>query len=577
MNSNTNIDILNNKINDEYIIFNHNILKNELEKALNIVKEYIIDNSLMIVGGMAIDLSLRVKDDKLYDERYQIPDYDIIDPNNVLHANNIGTILCNNNFQNIAIIPALHKTTVRVQISGYTLFDATFNPEYIYNKIPYLVYNNMKFIHPIYQKIDQFMSLSFLFDLTGIQYNIQHRLVKDKKRKELLNTYYNLSCDKEITDCIKEKSSCSRDNNINLICAKPIIDHLKKNIISINLSVFNNKYIHKLKINNADIIIFNENNVSEDHLYNFIQKTDKFYNNNIYYSIDCDITYHGELAYNLIYHTYKNMIKTIKSNNLLNDNDVNYINDMEKNININNEITIKDNKLSIEHYDTLPLVFINNNTKIPNIIDNIKKIYNINNTKNYESIAHKIPNYTIGNIDINDKQYDIQFFDLFGRMLSSNILEIEKHIFNIANYNYILSYFLFNFYYYDDIDKKQLYKSYYLSLLNIIKISEYLYNNYTNEIDLLNINTSWFKYSINTLGFDNVSENYYYFVKNFNYIVVNNKNLDDLPPKNYIGFPDCIIQKEFDDKNSPYYNKFQEEMSTTNFSEELNILLKEFT
>jgi hypothetical protein len=97
-NTNIDIDILNNKINDEYIIFNYNVLKNDLEKALHIVKEYIIDNSLMIVGGMAIDLSLRVKDDKLYDEKYQIPDYDIIDPNNVLHANNIGTILCNNNF-----------------------------------------------------------------------------------------------------------------------------------------------------------------------------------------------------------------------------------------------------------------------------------------------------------------------------------------------------------------------------------------------------------------------------------------------------------------------------------------------
>ena len=28
---------------------------------------------------MAIDLSLRIKNDKLYDEKYQIPDYDIID------------------------------------------------------------------------------------------------------------------------------------------------------------------------------------------------------------------------------------------------------------------------------------------------------------------------------------------------------------------------------------------------------------------------------------------------------------------------------------------------------------------
>ena len=114
--SNLEINILDKNINDEYIYFNHNFLKNDLENALNIVKEYIIDNDLMVVGGMAIDLALRVKDDNLYDERYQIPDYDIIDPNNVLHANNIGSILCNNKLANISIIPALHKTTVRVQM-----------------------------------------------------------------------------------------------------------------------------------------------------------------------------------------------------------------------------------------------------------------------------------------------------------------------------------------------------------------------------------------------------------------------------------------------------------------------------
>ena len=70
--SNLEMNILDKNIDDEYIYFNHNFLKNELENALNVVKEYIIDNDLMVVGGMAIDLALRVKDDNLYDENYQI-------------------------------------------------------------------------------------------------------------------------------------------------------------------------------------------------------------------------------------------------------------------------------------------------------------------------------------------------------------------------------------------------------------------------------------------------------------------------------------------------------------------------
>ena len=573
--SNLEINILENNINDEYIYFNHNFLKNDLENALNIVKEYIIDHDLMVVGGMAIDLALRVKDDNLYDERYQIPDYDIIDPDNVLHANNIGTILCNNKLSNIAIIPALHKTTVRVQMSGYTLFDATFVPKYAYTKIPYLYYKNLKFIHPIYQKIDQFISLSFLFDLTGIQYNIQHRLVKDVKRKNLLNNYYNLTCDVDISTCLKQNTLDHCLKGIDYMCIEPLIKDLKKSKINLNLSKLNNTYINKLKIYNKHDIIFDKTNISKDIVYNFIQNNN-IYNDNVYYSIDCDITYHGELAYNLIYYSYNNMIKTIKSNDLLNNEDNTYITNMEKNINIKPNITIKDNILSTEHYDSLPLVFINNNNKIQEIVNNIKHEYGLKNIKNYENIAHKIPNYTSGIINIDNINYDIQIFDLYGRMLSSNILEIEKNIFNIANYNYILSYFLFNYYYHDIDEKKQLYKSYYLSLLNIRKISEYLYNTYSKQIDILNINTSWFKYSINTLGFTNSSENYFYFIKNFNYLVINNKNLDDLPPKNYIGFPDCIIQKEFDEKKSSYYNTYQHELNTINFANELKELLQQY-
>ena len=179
------LNILDNNVNEEYIIFQYNVLKNDLILGLQIVKDYIIDNDLMVVGGMAIDLALRAKKDNLYDEKYSIPDFDVISPDNINHVNKVGAILCDNKLKNIAIIPAIHKTTVRVQMSGYTLFDATFVPSYIYDKIPYMSYTTkqglekIKFIDPIFQKIDQFMSLSFLFDVTGAQYNVQHRLVKD--------------------------------------------------------------------------------------------------------------------------------------------------------------------------------------------------------------------------------------------------------------------------------------------------------------------------------------------------------------------------------------------------------------
>jgi len=574
--TNIEINILDNGINDEYILFQHNLLRSDLEKGLMLVKQYIIDNELMVVGGMAIDLALRVKNDNLYNEKYQIADYDIIDPNNVDHANKVGSLLCSNELKNLSIIPALHKTTVRVQMSGYTLFDATYIPQYIYNKIPHMTYDRIKFIDPIFQKIDQFTSLSFLFDLTGIQYNVQHRLKKDDQRKLLLNQYYNLEYTKD------DKSISTKITNI-----------------SLDLNVFNNKEFHTIKINNfinnkeLDMNYINQifsahstslsdsNGTSNSAINTVMSDSKDIYKslltnninlNNIYYSIDCDITYHGAVAYGLIYYLFNNMITILKKNISKDDE----YNKMLDNIKIRPDVIIKDNKLEMPTYKNIPIVVINNNNHIDDIIKNITLEYKITNIKKLNNIAHKIPNHITSNVEISNNKYDLHIHDLYGKLLSCNLLNINGHLFNIANYNYLLSYFLFSYFYSDDEDTKLIYKTYYISLLNIIKCSNYLYDKYSSYLSDISFNNSWFQYSINTLGFLNISENYFYFIKNFNYLIVNNANLNDLPPKNYIGYPNCNINKLFDNTNSPYYNTFIDEIQNTNFANELNTLLNEY-
>lgn len=563
-NVNDEINILEQNVNDEYIIFQHNVLKNDLVSGLEIVKNYIIDNDLMVVGGMAIDLSLRIKNDNLYDEEYSIPDYDIISPDNVNHANKVGAILCDNKLKNISIIPAIHKTTVRVQMSGYTLFDATFVPNYIYDKIPHMLYKKIKFIDPIFQKIDQFISLSFLFDVTGAQYNVQHRLVKDDERKDLLGEYYNLKYKDDIPD-LEQSEALNRLEKINL----------KNDNVNLSLDIFNNIEIKKIVIKENNNVLYNKSDVTSNLVYKYFDDN-KINFDDIYYSIDCDITHHGSNAYNLIYYAYIEMINNLKSNNIISKDDLSYIKKIDNNIEIKPKIIINKNNISFSHYKEMPFIIINNNNNIDLVINNIKKVYNVSDIKKKENLAHKIPNHVSCNIKIDSNNYDLQIFDLYGRMLSTNIINIGTNIFNISNYNYLLSYFLFNYYYSVDEDSKILYKFYYLSLLNIIKCSKYIVEKYNNVIVKYNINVSWCKYSINTLGFENKSENYYYFIKNFNYLVVNNKNLNDLPPKNYIGYPNCDITKIFDDKNSPYYNKFENDISETNFAKDLEIQINMF-
>lgn len=548
--NNDNINILNINITDEYLLFNHNFLKDDLKKCLNLVKDYILENELMIVGGMAIDLSLRSKNTYLYNENLQIPDYDVISPDNVLHANNIGNILCNNKFKNISIIPALHKTTVRVQMSGYTLFDSTFIPKNIYNKIPFMKYNNFKFIHPIYQKIDQYTSLSFLFEITGQAYNITHRMKKDIIRKNLLNKYYSIKI-----------------NDININNLKSY----KFNSINIDLNVFNNTIVNKIKIFNKDKLLYNEKNLDLNNFKNYLKDINKDDN---FYSIDCNITHHGIFGFSILYRKFIDVINEIKEKKFIKEKDLDIIINLENEIIIKTSIITSNKTVKIQIPNNIPFVLINNNNHILDINNNLNNIYKIPQVKNFEGMSTSIPNYSSSNIKIDEIDLNLQIFDLYGKLLAINIIEIDNVIYNISNYNYNLSYFLFNYYMNTDEEVKNIYLAYYISLINIIKIINFINIEYNDEIKKNNINIKAFLYSINTLGFENYSENYYYFIKNFNNLVKENKNLSDLPPKNYIGFPDCYIKKEFIKENSSFYNEFHKEILDTNFKNELDIIKK---
>ena len=128
-------------------------------------------------------------------------------------------------------------------------------------------------------------------------------------------------------------------------------------------------------------------------------------------------------------------------------------------------------------------------------------------------------------------------------------------------------YFLTNYYLESDGTQKTLYWNYYISLYSMINIIQYMYykypEDYTKSEEFIN---SCFNFSINTLGEKNYPNNYHYFLLNFKNLVLENKNLDILPPKNYIGYPKCEIKNIFDKKKSEYYSDTQLEISNLGVS-----------
>ena len=180
----------------EVILFNHNFQKDTLDKALDYVKDYIKKHKLILVGGQAIDYALRKKKSKLYDDNHLV-DLDFYSSYHVKDAYDIGEAL-SDMFPdgNVSVINALHTSTMRVRINFQEVADITYVPEVLYKKLPTIMYDGYRIIHPHYQMIDQHRSLSLPFENPPFETAL-HRWKKDIVRYHLLKKFYPIVIDKK--------------------------------------------------------------------------------------------------------------------------------------------------------------------------------------------------------------------------------------------------------------------------------------------------------------------------------------------------------------------------------------------
>lgn len=187
----------------EYILFQHDPNRNMMLKALDIVRDYIIENKLVITGGMSIDFALRAKGEKLYDDT-TLPDYDFFSPEHHIHAYELGSILCKQlkdhkgETPSISVIDALHITTMKVRVNFIVVADITYMPIDLFNELPTLEHpipnttKTIKFRHPHLQMGDQHRALSMPYENAPREV-ILHRWTKDMKRFDLLYKHYSVN------------------------------------------------------------------------------------------------------------------------------------------------------------------------------------------------------------------------------------------------------------------------------------------------------------------------------------------------------------------------------------------------
>jgi hypothetical protein len=185
---------IDNIINDG-ILLNLSIMEPTYKTLLtlnDIVYEFIKKKQRIIYGGSALnELLLDKKAKSLYNEN-KIPDYDFYSPEYMYDSIELCNILFNKGYKYIARIAAIHGDSYRIKaeattgINDYTesfIADITYIPKVVYDRMPYITIKGVKYIDPIYMRIDMYKVLiNPYIDLW--------RFKKDYVRLSLLNKYY---------------------------------------------------------------------------------------------------------------------------------------------------------------------------------------------------------------------------------------------------------------------------------------------------------------------------------------------------------------------------------------------------
>lgn len=167
----------------------HDPIYADLVIATDVVRKFIADNGLLIYGGTAIDMALRLKGDSIYPDD-ELPDLDFFSPKNVEHAYELADIFYKMGHEHARAINAMHMETMRVDVGdNHWIADISYKPPEWFGRIPYLEYASMRIVHPTFQRIDMHSALAFPYDEAPNEV-VFARWSKDIKRFNKLAQHY---------------------------------------------------------------------------------------------------------------------------------------------------------------------------------------------------------------------------------------------------------------------------------------------------------------------------------------------------------------------------------------------------
>jgi hypothetical protein len=167
-----------------------------VDRALEIVRQFIVARGLILFGGLAIDYALRLKGGRLYPDG-QRPDFDVFSMRSVDDAYDLADILHAAGFADVGAIRAIHVQTMKVRTDYLWVADIGHVPADVYATIPTFDYQGMRVVHPDFQRMD--IHLAFCFPYSGApREDVYHRWRKDLRRFADFEIHYPIGAEDPI-------------------------------------------------------------------------------------------------------------------------------------------------------------------------------------------------------------------------------------------------------------------------------------------------------------------------------------------------------------------------------------------
>jgi hypothetical protein len=164
----------------------------EIQEALNIVRDFIVKKKLILYGGMCTDINLKRDGHKGIYGPETIPDYDCYSPDPYGDSIELCDILLEAGYEGVKSHNAMHISTRRVLINNINVVcDLSYVPPKIYKSVPVGQYEGLLVTSPEFQFMDMHQAMSRIYDNPPLEV-VNHRTSKDFKRFRLLRERYNL-------------------------------------------------------------------------------------------------------------------------------------------------------------------------------------------------------------------------------------------------------------------------------------------------------------------------------------------------------------------------------------------------